>query len=63
MSCAVLESSGEFGLAPYLEMLVLGMLVIWQSFMLYHKSEQFVVSWSIAAGLLRHDYEAIKKTN
>ena len=27
----VLESSGEFGLAPYPEMLVLGMLVNWQS--------------------------------
>ena len=33
-SCAVLESSGEFGLAPYPEMSVLGMLVIWQSFIL-----------------------------
>ena len=43
-------SSVEFGLAPYPKMLVLGLVVTWQSFMLYHKSEQF---WSITARLLR----------
>ena len=48
-TCAVWSSGSLFRLAPYLKMFVTGMLVIWQSFMLLSKNEQF---WSLAAGLL-----------
>jgi hypothetical protein len=34
MTCALLVSISEFRLAPYPKILVLGMLVMWQSFML-----------------------------
>ena len=34
MTCALLVSISEFRLAPYPKMLVLKMLVMWQSFML-----------------------------
>ena len=48
-TCAAQSSGGQPGLAPYLKMFVAGMLVIWQSFMLLSKNEQFDHFWVVSS--------------